>query len=211
MTTPSATNDKKTQEMTPLRDFDELEGTLLPTAQAVLENDRSQFASVPTAVPISHVEYVSDVSDKEEKIPTVDGVALAVPLPTSSSQAQIDHDRLRFQQGTQKGLILSEEEKDRIKYANIQVNAIDYNIRRQVEEANRVAREQNFKEETGQVQSSTAASMQKKPYVPQPTPKAPEFYKGTYGSDYKVKKYDVAEYKPDYQYKTTEYKSVYEP
>ena len=71
---------------------------------------------------------------------------------------------------------------------------------------------QNYKEETGLVQTSATL-----PELPpshaverMPPPREPEYFTGTYGKEYQIGTYQTNEYETA-DYATTPYKSVYEP
>jgi hypothetical protein len=133
-------------------------------------------------------------------------------------------DRHLLAVGEQRGLIDNEQQREEIQRANRKVASIDYFARQQVEEANRLARSINRKEEAKLLQAatqtqatatsdekqntSTASTMTQQQQLQK---KEPEHFKhvGTFGKEYETAEYNVGEFSTT-DYKISEYKSVYE-
>jgi len=190
-----------------LRDEEELEGTLLlPEALPVAIDDETgddvptTTVTTATAMPVSHFEYSS--ADKEEE---EDDIEVAPTIPTDGSDFRLSKDAVA--RGVRKGRMHAEQEKEDIRRANRNVYAIDYNTREAIKHGNRYASEKKRAEDKGLTQTSWTQGNEQ--YTPQTWSPAPEFYEGTYGSEYEVKEYDTGAYDTK-DYDVSEYKSVYE-
>lgn len=206
----SASNSRSGQA----RDPEELEGTLLvPTAHAVphdnLDNSIPMASTTAaTALPTTYFEYDTaladaDATEKQHEIVLEEAVALPSYNEFSNDQQR---DRNTLAQANRKGMIQTEEEIEEIKRANRETVAINYHTEDKIKEANRLAAATKRKEEMGMLQ--TSATIPKEKYMP-PAVKAPEFYEGSYGTDYEIAEYETTDYETT-EYETTEYKSVYE-
>jgi hypothetical protein len=196
------------------RDPEELEGTLLlPTAHAVhIDNHDSSVpmasTTAATALPTTYFEYDTALADSTEKQDEI-VVEEAVALPSYNELTSNDphRDRNTLARAQRKGRIQTDEEIEEVKRANRESFAVNYHIKDQIKEANRLAAATKRKEELGMLQ--TSATIPKEEYVPPAKVKAPEFYEGSYGNDYEVQEYETSEYETT-EYETTEYKSVYD-
>lgn len=190
-------------ELAPLRDPDELEGSLLPTAQLFHgeQDDSVQSASslLPSATRVSISEGPFSGED-----------TIAVPIP-SLERPNDPNEKILFEQGTITGKIQAEDEKAEIQKASRDVHAINYHVKEQISAANRVAQEKKYLEDSGQVQTSyTDATTAIQEHKKVQTPSSVEARHGTYGKEYEVKEYKVKEYKSGNDYVFSDYKSVYD-
>jgi hypothetical protein len=197
MSSPKDERNEKERERL-LRDPLELEASLLPLAQPLLP-DESNYGDLPTAVPTGYFQY--EQQPKEENVVCLP----SAPLNLTSNDPS---NTLFVRRAEQKGLYLSELEKEKIAKANRDVYSINYATNQDIEQANQRARERTFQEETGQFYTSASASTA--PYTPPGPVTAQEFYEGTYGKEYEVAPYETGTYETS-EYQVSDYKSVYEP
>lgn len=196
-----------------LRDSSELEGALLPTAQAVVFDEEADDKTPMATVAFDYSDRQNNILHDEyaERIP------LAPTIPNfETNSAVISDERLQRQliaEAARRGEIDAEEEKERIQKLNRDVYARNYYEREQVRRANELAAKRNRLEKAGAIDNSSevAANASK---IPQPSSqppavKAPEYYPGTYGAEYEVSKYEVESYETS-DYEVSEYKSLYE-
>jgi len=197
-----------------LRNNSELEGALLPTAQAVVFDEEADDNTPMATAALDYSDHNNENilhGEYAERIP------LAPTIPNlDTNSVVISDERLQQQliaESARRGEIDAEEEKERIQKLNRDVYARNYYEREQVRRANELAAKRNRLEKAGAIDTSAdvAANMSKipKPSSQPPAVKAPEFYPGTYGGEYEVSKYEVGSYETS-DYEVSEYKSVYE-
>jgi hypothetical protein len=176
--------------------MEELEGTLLlPTAREV--ND-----DAPSAVPTAHFEYEEvDVTSAPDDVPT----APLIPK-YEDPESREARENLKTAVAKRHGLQQAEVEKEELTRADINTFAINYHTERQVEEANRIARERNLQgvqidkdNWLGKEERGTDGRTEGEPAFPP-----------VQHGEYQVAEYEVAEYDVDDVYKVSEYKSIYE-
>jgi hypothetical protein len=192
------------------RNRDELEGTLLPVAQAIRSDQQGDFPSttsdgvaVAAATPVSYFVYDSVPEDEIQVvrdaavIPSADQL-----LPSEEAQRSL------FAYGERAGLIDNERQKEDIQKANQQVNSINYFTKKQIDHANQRAVQLSLEERHGPRPTNELERAAARPTLGQdnqtktPTAEA-------YGKDYDVAEYATNEYQT-IDYGISEYKSIYE-
>jgi hypothetical protein len=223
----------------PLRDPDELEGTLLFATDVVpiveiteYEQQRqsqkqqhelpieagSLLEAVPvyasdgtTAPPVDHNDRRSCSSSvaKEHDDDSCDEEARVLPSYPNASK-YIAGDRRAAAIGTHRGRVQARGEREVLGRTRRAIPVRNRWEQRNIRQANCKALQQNRKEETGQVQTSWTIPQEKQvASSSHGTGRPPEFYQGTYGKPYETEEYATREYDTS-TYETSEYKSVYE-
>lgn len=178
-----------------LRDYGELEGTLLPMASPV-EPSAPMEHMLPTATPLLSRDLQSE---REEDAP------LIPPVPTDEHYRRSDDGRLAMAQYV--GSIASTEECTKVQRNNRKVHAYNNQIKMDLERANQVARLENIREHRLQTPPISTPPLE----MPSAKDKdeAPSYFTNKRGG-YKVKEFDMNEYDTNYSYDVSEYKSVYD-
>lgn len=218
-----------------LRDWDELEGTLLvadiveipddqsnainrlPSAQAEIIVTPQDITATHAGAVMSRNEYVEEETytapSRNRNAYGEEGndyvVEDAVVFPSYAARNDEEEERKIIAAATLKGRMQAEQEIEEIQRNNRNVNAINYFMERQVEQANQNAALQNFNEEAGCTQTSHAIPKVKT--VPAPIRKEPEYQPGNYGKPYEPSEYETSYAYQTTDYETTEYKSCYDP
>lgn len=165
----------------------------LPTARLISASDQDPgFASAVVLAP----EYGYIVED-----------AIAIPNEEGiSSDIQMINGRAVMNQATRHGRMLAEQELEDIQRANVNVRAQNYFAEAAVNEANRLARHRTQLDNLNMNIAYTADTSAIKP-IDNHTQHAA--IQGTFGQDYEVSSYNVAEYSTK-DYEVSSYQSVYE-
>lgn len=189
-------------EATPLRDDDELEGTLLPATAYTVDNFEYDEATVARA----QAQYQQEEQALQE----------AYPLDRNDRTALSDDSRTRVKYGERSGMIQQEAENEAIRRNNRKVYTHDYFERQGIAEANRRARAEDTFERMGRTpiltenrpSTTTIPPLtEKKDTV---APKESATSAGGYKmGGYEVKEYSIGSYECR-DYKVSEYKSVYD-
>ena len=189
----------------PLRDLDELEGTLLPTATPL----PSGAANAEVAAPFSLFHYPSDnecisvnatVQESDSTLPTAPLLPAYIDL--KSREKEEKEKRIL---GTKVGLAKADAEQTAMARASRDIFSIQYHAKIAVAKANAIAHSVN---------NSRGAEIQKDNWLGKETlteaPIQEENSFSTATGGYEVAAYDVSAYTPCDEYVVTEYKSVYE-
>jgi len=197
-----------------LRDTSELEGTLLPTARPI-ENvgDADMIGDVQeaaAATPATYFDYSQLDNDQTAEVEIIE--APAIPGLSSDMRNDSDRERHLLHLAQQRGMIDADREMEDIRRAKTNVFAVNYYTKEEVRRGNQRASDLKRKEDAGALQ--TSATVSKEEYVPPPPEHQTkrEEFKGTYGSEYKVKEYELGT-EDRYEtadYEVSEYKSIYE-
>lgn len=215
-------------EATSPRDLDELEGTLLPVAQAVPLGDAgapllvqpataSATSDVPvtSATPASYFSYDSLPNDNDDDARVVDAPVIPIAGSTVPPSTAIEEAEQRAQlaRGERYGRIDNDQQAQDIQKVNRQVHSMDYFNKKKLQEANRRAARLSQLEKSGPAPTNEldhvrpSSSLREKSAVgSSTTTSAPQ---STLGRDYETSEYDVKEYSTS-DYQISEYKSVYE-
>ena len=198
------------------RDRDELEGTLLPVAQAVPAVDNSSSTTVPlvaaSATPASYFAYNDAIANNEAAEQQTIQDASAVPLspPTAHDNSQLL--RTQLAHGQRAGAIDNEAQIQDIHRGNRRVHALNYFTSLQVEAANRRAQQlsqaENVAGWAGPQHDLPAANKEGVDTTAQKKKEAPKA-EGTFGKEYQVGQYEIKEYDTS-DYQISEYKSMYD-
>lgn len=201
-----------------LRDEEELEGTLLPTARPIVGEaaDGTSTTLTATAAPESYFEYSEQYSAPPAL--TIVHAPSIPPYTCNTPAATLQRERETVARAQQRAVIKAEAELSEIDRAKRQVYAINYYTNAAVQAANERAKDKNRLEESGLTQTSATVPLEPVPVrAPQP---AREHYPGSYGKEYEPSDYNVSEYKSVYEtgdfgtspsgYKVAEYKSIYD-
>lgn len=205
------------------RDQDELEGTLLlPTANVITDSNsttttRNAVSAADVAqgaVPTTHFMYTDQVlmEQPEDAICTVsvEEIPIAPVIPSyDSADGRIRLQDHQAHMAALRGRQMAEAEQEELRKAKLNVYSINYHIDRQIEEANRLARERDA--QGLEIQRDTWLGHEKSEEKPETTsgtdePAFPVSYKG----GYEVAEYNMNEYSVDTEYATSEYKSIYD-
>ena len=188
------------------RDIEELEGTLLPVATAVVNpNDPNAVASTATVIP--SVEAVFDYgtalrNEQQEEV--------AVVIPDNANQLNYagvsDDSKSTVGRAEQTGRIRSEEEKEAIRKANRKVFAQNYHEQNAFKSANEYAKQRDREgiQISNELSEKEMAAVKAPPKQQQQQQEKPPASKG-----YQIKDYDCGTYEIS-DYEVTEYKSVYD-
>jgi hypothetical protein len=191
-----------------VRDRDELEGALLPVAQAIRSEQQEDIPTttlggvpVAAATPMSYFVYDS-VPEEEIQVVRDASVIPSADQLLPSEEAQ----RSLFAYGERAGRIDNDMQKEDIQKANQQVNSINYFTKQQVDHANQRALRLSLEERHGPRPTNELAGAAARPALAQDSQtKTPT----AYGKDYDVAEYQTSEYQTN-EYGISEYKSIYE-
>ena len=195
------------------RDQDELEGALLlPTATAITDGSCTTADVAHGAVATTHFEYTDQVVDysedaicgfREEDIP----VAPVIPS-YDALECRVRLQDEQAQMAAQRGRQMAELEQEELRKAKLNVFAINYHTDRQVEEANRLARERDA--QGLEIERDTWFGHEKSEEKPEATVTDEPAFPISYNGGYEVAEYNMSEYSADTEYSTSEYKSIYD-
>ena len=218
-----------------VREYDELEGTLLPTAELVepsgQPNDTTQVATVLSAVPINGPAPAgrsSHVPQQEEEI----RYAPVIPSDhqynnnhhcyyetTTTLHNSARHAHL-LQTGEHRGRLLNEQEREDVRRNARDIRAKNNQEEQALNEANQRARQRQGQEDAGFVQTTMDmeynndnAGGTRDATIAVPPRTMTETNNnnntGTFGHEYEVSEYAVGDYDTQ-DYQISEYKSVYD-
>lgn len=221
------------------RDVDELEGTLLPVAQAVPLNMETtpvtthqqqrphEATAIPvtSAAPISYFAYDDDDDDNvngpnnNQNSRTQDQIqdALVIPLVGTfpSCNNEEAQQRQQFALAERTGRIDNDLQKQDIQKVNRKAYAMNYFTKKQMEEANRRASRLSRQEQRQGGWKGPKSELANLQSVAAATAAKSDNkdtqskQAGTFGKEYDVKEYDVKDYDTN-NYEISEYKSIYE-
>jgi hypothetical protein len=198
-----------------LRNFDELEGTLLPVAVPVHGSRVSGSAAV-TAVPLGQFRRYDD--DPRSHVNHDDVISDAVEIQEAPLIPQCHDPRIRAEQVSQAlaranqiGAMKEDVHRDVIDRATRDMHAKTHYNKLLVEEANYIAQQRDAEGIANYDFLTTRASAPPAKddgdSLQQQQASQPSAGKG----GYQVPEYDVKEYTGDGDYEVSEYKSVYDP
>eukprot|EP00568_Trieres_chinensis_P010457 CAMPEP_0183303376 /NCGR_PEP_ID=MMETSP0160_2-20130417/8838_1 /TAXON_ID=2839 ORGANISM="Odontella Sinensis, Strain Grunow 1884" /NCGR_SAMPLE_ID=MMETSP0160_2 /ASSEMBLY_ACC=CAM_ASM_000250 /LENGTH=220 /DNA_ID=CAMNT_0025466271 /DNA_START=58 /DNA_END=720 /DNA_ORIENTATION=- len=218
-----------TMEKPKTRDYDELEGSLLPPppptnllpptdllplATVVSVEGRSSSAATPSApslpaavaaVPIQHFEYDEATMEANEKN---NGNELEAPFLPDDPSCTNKTESARLRLGNDIGVALAESEREDIDRARRRINAVQYGERERIREANEEAQKrdrQGLKVIEDKYTRAGDAGMERK------TEEDPDIASyGQKGGGYEVSEYETSEYVCKEYDTSYEYKSVYD-
>ena len=219
-----------------VREYDELEGTLLPTAELVepsgQPNDTTHVAtvlSIDGPAPAGRSSHVPQQQQQEEEI----RYAPVIPSDHHSNnnhhcyyETNALHNSARhahlLQTGEHRGRLLNEQEREDVRRNARDIRAKNYQEEQALNEANQRARQRQGQEDAGFVQTTmdmeynnndNNASGTNDPTIAMPprtmTDTTTNHNTGTFGHEYEVSEYAVGDYDTQ-DYQISEYKSVYD-
>ena len=112
------------------------------------------------------------------------------------------------QMAAQRGRQMAELELEELRKAKLNVFSINYHTDRQVEEANRLARERDA--QGLEIERDKWFGHEKSEEKPDATVTDEPAFPVSYHGGYEVAEYNMSEYSADAEYSTSEYKSMYD-
>ena len=205
-----------------LRDFDELEGTLLPTASPVEEAGplESGLTSPPlaaaTAIPIEAQARIYRPQQSTEALTAAsefeDEEASLIPLEPTDERYKCRHsDNRRLAAAQFQGRLAATDEQIHVLRNNDTIPAYNNQVNLVLDRANQVAQMENLREQRLRNPPIATPPLETSSLSSAPKEEPPYFQSHTKGKGYQVKEYDVGEYDDTgYAYETSEYKSDYD-
>lgn len=191
-----------------LRDYDELQGTLLPTASPV-EPSAPFESDLPTAQLIA----TSRSSSQQPRYQTIEEAPFIPPEP--SDERYRNEGKQTLPRAQQKGRMAAYEERINVMRHNQTVHAYNNQADLDVDRANEAARLENYRERQF-VNPTIITAPFEKPSIESPNTKKRDEEEAYFPSagkkgGYKVKEYDMDNYDDaGYSYDISEYKSDYD-
>lgn len=203
-----------------LRDLDELQGTLLPTASLVAESS-TPCSNPPLFVSAIPIPLEAQTHAVVADYPQLFMDELELELEAPLIPPELSDKRYRHGGGSvlaaaqQKGLLAATEEEINVLRQNDTIDAYNNQVDLDIDRANQVARIKNYREhrlENAPIVTPPLLEQHKQLPTSAAAQKTVESYfqtKSTAGG-YEVKEYDIGEYNAGYSYEMSDYKSDYD-